>query len=509
MLSAVINLPEYAVCKPLPLLFRCILQSVLHPKERRNEEQISHNPGYGVAEADTGPGDSRHEPKAYAAACYHLHHAAEHREVAEAESLDRIAHDGEQSERGVEVVVDAHILRSVAYHGSLAAVYEESHHIVGERIYHDKRKYEVDEHETDGVLHASCYAVNALCSEVLSAVGSHSHAYVLEDAGEEILYAERGGEGSHACSAESVVGALQHDDANAGDGELQTHRHAVVQQNARAAVVVAALVALRNEQLHALAYIPDAETYRDALREPCGYAGSCHAHAAEEYEHHVEQDVHNGGSDEEVERLARIAEGAYLTRQEVEAEREWNGGELQHEECVGVVEDVSRSVHHLQDAVAEHKREHHYHQSHHHGNTHGIGYVDAHLMVVLRTERLRHRYGEACTGSVAEAHYEKCDRCRSAYSRQCAHADPSAYDDGVDDEVHLLKDVAQYQGQCEFGDLAQRRSDGHIAHRCSLLRCSRRVAVGVLCFHLLSCLFSFFLCLFKPYYVSLSLTMPL
>jgi hypothetical protein len=129
MLSAVINLPEYAVCKPLPLLFRCILQSVLHPKERRNEEQISHNPGYGVAEADASPGDSRHEPKAYAAACYHLHHAAEHREVAEAESLDRIAHDGEQSERGVEVVVDAHILRRVAHHGSLAAVYEESHHI--------------------------------------------------------------------------------------------------------------------------------------------------------------------------------------------------------------------------------------------------------------------------------------------------------------------------------------------------------------------------------------------
>ena len=117
------------------------------------------------------------------------------------------------------------------------------------------------------------------------------------------------------------------------------------------------------------------------------------------------------------------------------------------------MENVSRSIHHLQDAVAEHKRKHHYHQSHHHGNTHGIGYVDAHLMVVLRTERLRHRYGEAGAGSVAEAHYEKGDRCRSAYSRQCAHADPSAYDDGVDDEVHLLKDVAQYQGQCEFGDL--------------------------------------------------------
>ena len=355
MLSAVINPPEYAVCKPLPLLFRCILQSVLHPKERRNEEQICHNPGYWVAEADTGPGDSWHEPKADTAACYHLHHAAEHGEVAEAESLDGVAQNGEQSEGGVEVVVDAHVLRSVAYHGSLAAVYEELHHIVGEGIYHEEGEDEVGEHEADGILHATRHAVHTLCSEVLSAVGSYCYADVFEDAGEEILYAERGGKGSHAGGAESVVGTLQHDDANAGDGELQAHRHTVVEQYARAAVVVATFVALRDEQLHVLAYIPYTQCYGYSLREPCGYAGSCYAHATEEYEHNVKQDVHEGGSDEEVERLARVAECAYLTGEEVEAERERYGCELQHEERIGIVEDVGRGVHHLQDAVAGHQ----------------------------------------------------------------------------------------------------------------------------------------------------------
>lgn len=202
------------------MLYCCLFQSTLHPKERRNEEQVCHNPGYGVAEADAGPGDSWHEPKADTAACYHLHHAAEHGEVAEAEPLDGVAQNGEQSEGGVEVVVDAHVLRSVAHHGSLAAVYEELHHIVGEGIYHDEGEEEVDEHEADGILHATRHAVHTLCSEVLSAVGSHCYADVLEDAGEEILYAERGGEGCYAGGAESVVGTLQHDDANAGDGEL-------------------------------------------------------------------------------------------------------------------------------------------------------------------------------------------------------------------------------------------------------------------------------------------------
>lgn len=229
------------------LLYCCLFQSTLHPQKCWDKEQVSHDPCYGVAEADAGPGDSRHEPKADTAACYHLHYAAEHGEVAETESLDGVAQNGEQSEGGVEVVVDAHVLRSVAYHGSLVAVYEELHHIVGEGIYHDEGEDEVGEHEADGILHATRYAVHTLCSEVLSAVGSHCYADVLEDAGEEILYAERGGEGCYAGGAESVVGTLQHDDANAGDGELQAHRHTVVEQYARAAVVVATFVALRNE----------------------------------------------------------------------------------------------------------------------------------------------------------------------------------------------------------------------------------------------------------------------
>ena len=482
------------------MLYCCLFQSTLHPQKCWDKEQVCHDPGYGVAEADAGPGDSWHEPKADTAAGYHLHHAAEHGEVAEAEPLDRIAHDGEQSEGGVEVVVDAHVLRSVAHHGSLAAVYEELHHIVGEGIYHEEGEEEVGEHEADGILHATCYAVHALCSEVLSAVGSHCYADVLEDAGEEILYAERGGEGCYAGGAESVVGTLQHDDANAGDGELQAHRHTVVEQYARAAVVVATFVALRNEQLHVLAYIPYTQCYGYSLREPCGYAGSCYAHATEEYEHNVKQDVHEGGSDEEVERLARVAECAYLTRQEVEAEREWNGCELQHEERIGIVEDVSRSVHHLQDAVAGHQREHHYHRGYDSRHSNSVGYVDAHLAVVLRPERLRYGYGEACAGSVAEAHNEEGDGGGCAHGCQCFYTNPSAYDDGIDDEVHLLKDVAKYQWQCELCDLAQWRSDRHIAHRCSLLRSVRRGAVGGLCFHMLSCL-RFYLFAFK-YFVA-------
>lgn len=474
------------------LLYCCLFQSMLHPQERWDEEQVCHNPGYGVAEADAGPGDSWHEPKADTAAGYHLHHAAEHGEVAEAESLDGVAQNGEQSEGGVEVVVDAHVLRSVAYHGSLAAVYEELHHVVGEGIYHEEGEEEVDEHEADGILHAACYAVYTLCSEVLSAVGSHCYADVLEDAGEEILYAERGGEGCYAGGAESVVGTLQHDDANAGDGELQAHRHTVVEQYARAAVVVATFVALRDEQLHVLAYIPYTQCYGYSLREPCGYAGSCYAHATEEYEHNVKQDVHEGGSDEEVERLARVAECAYLTGEEVESERERYGCELQHEERIGIVEDVGRGVHHLQDVVAGHQREHHYHRGYDSRHSNSVGYVDAHLAVVLRPERLRHGYGEACAGSVAEAHNEEGDGGGCAHGCQCFYTNPSAYDDGIDDEVHLLKDVAKYQGQCELRDLAQWRSDRHIAHRCSLCCGGRFVFFGWLCFHMLSCLFPFF-----------------
>lgn len=65
--------------------------------EGRNKEYICHHPGKWIAKADTKEMEGWYQPDAYATSCYHLHHTAQHTQVAVTKSLNAIAEDGEQS----------------------------------------------------------------------------------------------------------------------------------------------------------------------------------------------------------------------------------------------------------------------------------------------------------------------------------------------------------------------------------------------------------------------------
>ena len=75
---------------------------------------------------------------------------------------------------------------------------------------------------------------------------------------------------------------------------------------------------------------------------------------------------------------------------------------------------------------------------------------------------LSDRDGETGTGAVAEAHDEEHDGAGCAYCRKCSHAYPSSHDGGVDDEVHLLKDVTQDEWNRKFDDGSQGRAYRHV-----------------------------------------------
>ena len=46
-----------------------------------------------------------------------------------------------------------------------------------------------------------------------------------------------------------------------------------------------------------------------------------------------------------------------------------------------------------------------------------------------------------------------------------AHAYPSSHDGGVDDEVHLLKNVTQDEWYCKLDDGSQGRAYRHVVYR--------------------------------------------
>jgi hypothetical protein len=422
------------------------LQSLIDEEHRRQEEHVGSRPRQRVAIADAMPQEEGHYPQADGTPRQHLHHAAHHREVAVAEALNGIAEDGEQAEHRIKIARDAHEHGGIGHDFLLARLHEKHHHIVGKGIDDEEGEHEIDEHDFDRCFQTCRDALQLSRSNVLSAIGRHRYADILKDAREQIFHSLRGGEGCHVGRAEGIVGTLKHDDADACDGELKPHRDAVVEQMAHHVVVILPLLASGHEHLHPPVDIPYAEPYRESLREQRGKSRSLNAEAEPEDEHHVEQDVHQRRGDEEIERLFGVAQRADEARQQVVAHGEGDGDEVEQQENPRVVEDFRRRVHHLQDAGAEEAREERDDHGQHGGYAQRVGHVSPHLGIVLGSEALSHRNGKARARAVAEPHDEKHDGGARSHSCQRAHAYPAPHDGGVDDEVHLLEDVAQYQG---------------------------------------------------------------
>ena len=140
----------------------------------------------------------------------------------------------------------------------------------------------------------------------------------------------------------------------------------------------------------------------------------------------------------------------------------------------------------MQNPVAQHQRHQRDHRGYHCRRPHGIRHVEAHLAVFLRPERLCHRYGEACARPVAETHHEEHHRCRRAHRSQCADAYPAAHDGCIDDEIHLLQDVAQHKRYGKLHDVTHRRPCGHVARGNGLHLLRSRLPFNVFCLHFTS-----------------------
>ena len=425
---------------------------LVKPQEGGNEEEICHDPRYWVAEADSRPRQGRYQPETHTASRYHFHYATQHREIAVTQALDAVAQNGEQAQTRIEIVGYAHKLCCISHHLSLALIHEEHHHLVGKRIDEQKGKDEINHHHLDGSPYALTDSIQLPGSQVLTAIGSHRHSDVLENAGKEIFDAHRGSKCSHINRSQSVVGTLEHDEADGGNRELQPHRNAVVQQNAYLLVVEFPFLTLRNQNLHFLLDKPDTEQHGNSLREPGSDARTLYAQSHAENQNAIENDVDDGGCDEEIERLLRIAQGTDLTGEQVVADGERNCRKLQHQEDVGIIEHLLRRIHQMQNLSAEDAGKEGDDHGKHHGNADAVAHVSPHLGIIPGTESLGDRDGETGTGAVAEAHDEKHDGAGCAYSRKSPHANPSSHDGGIDDEIHLLKDVTQNKWNRKFDD---------------------------------------------------------
>lgn len=211
-----------------------LLQVPVQQEEAGHEEDVGEDPCHGVAIAHAEEAEGWHEPQAHSRPGYHLHHAGQHGEIAITQALDAVTEDGEQAEHRIEIATYAHDHGGVVGHGLTAAVDEQLHHVAGKGEDDERREHEIYHHDLHRRPLALAHAVEPSGPDVLSAIGCHGHADVVEHADEQVLDAHRRRERGHVDGAEGVVGTLQQDDAYGGNRHLQAHWYAVVEQYGRA-----------------------------------------------------------------------------------------------------------------------------------------------------------------------------------------------------------------------------------------------------------------------------------
>ena len=184
-----------------------------------------------------------------------------------------------------------------------ARLYEKQHHIVCEGVYYDYREYEIHCRYLYCRPYSEPYPLDFLRPYVLSAVGCHGHADVLEHTGKEVFGTHRRGERCHIGRSKRIVGALQHYYAYCRYRELHAHRYAVHQQAACLLVVIRPLAARRYEYAQVFPYVCQAQRRGENLCRHRGYSCAFNAHAEAYYQYEVERNVEQRCRYKEVERL--------------------------------------------------------------------------------------------------------------------------------------------------------------------------------------------------------------
>ena len=147
---------------------------------------------------------------------------------------------------------------------------------------------------------------------------------------------------------------------------------------------------------------------------------------------------------------------------------------MEEEEGVGIGHDVGGRAHPKEDVTAQQCGDCGEAQGDDGGQAQRAGNMAAHDGVVVCAKGLCNRDGKASACTIAETHDEKHDSPRRSNSRQCSHAKKPPHDDGIDNGVKLLEEVAANQRQCEEQDAPCGASHRHVARGSHHVVCKRR-----------------------------------
>ena len=376
------------------------------------------------------------------------------------EALQRSAQDEQGRERPVPEAVDVEherrelddALRAVAdeqaHHGSAERDEERSEHDSGA----ERHPHRLDDTAADAVWPAP--------AEVLRRVHGCREAQRLQERHREAVDARRRRVRGDRIGAERVESDLHRERADADDGCLESHREAEPQVlgdvGARHAPVEAAHVQHRHPPPHVVEAQHDRHRLRDDGRE--GGTGDSPRQRADHEDH--ESRVEQARDRQEDERGPRVADRADDRREEVERDDGARAEETDLREHRRPRQELCGGLQQCEDRSREHRREDGQHDRDRRRQQSARGDRAAHTREVARTERLRRRNREPAREAAGEPEQQEQQRSRRPDGGERVDAEETPDDDGIDELVQLLDDVADQQRHREGEDDAPRAAGG-------------------------------------------------
>ena len=431
-------------------------------QKRRDQENIRSDPGHGAGEAGCWVAENWHQAHAGEGSGEHFKDTGQDGEGAETHALDGEAHHVHEHQGDVEQAVSKEEQGYIPDGGYLVSVQEQESQVLAEQGQNDEGGDGVDAADEQSIFHALLHAVDLPGAHILPGPGGHGGAQGVKGAGEEQGELVAGGDGGHVQGAQAVDGGLQDHAADGGDGVLQPHGDADAAEDFRHAQVELPLLPGHAQDGEMGAHVEEAEHAGDGLGDHCGVGGSLHAHAHDQDGEQVQENVDDGGEQQEVHRRPAVPQGADDAGQNVVEVGDRDSRKNDEYVVVGSLYDIIRGIHPSQNVHAEEADDEGHDGGEDGGQPAGVGNKTPQSVMVPGPEPLGHGDGEAAAHAGAEADDHEVYGAGGAHGGQGAHPQVLSHDDGVHHAVKLLKQKAHEHGHGKAQDQPEGGSCRHI-----------------------------------------------
>lgn len=274
----------------------------VHPKytsvdinKSGNEEQIRENPSGRVTEANGDVAECRHRQQADQNTGYHFGNARKHSQIGVARSLNRVAQDTKQPQYREERDRYMQEKFRISQYFHFRSLYKQQSERSGSEHQHHESERPVDNHHQSACLDTLPYTFGLARTVVLSAISGHRHTQALEGTHKEHLDTHGSRKSRYTRRTQRVVGALQHDTADSGDGKLQPHRHSDIHQRTRQRAVEFTFGRSSSQNFKTLHHIDVTQRRRNSLGKDRSDRRSRHTPVQNKDTKQVEQNIQDGG----------------------------------------------------------------------------------------------------------------------------------------------------------------------------------------------------------------------